>query len=532
MDSGSFSPLGFQPQNQRRLLLVSPRYSHSFGTFNHTFPLMGVRAFMPPQGLLLIAAMLPSAWEIRFVDENVHPAAPDDFEWADAVMTSGMHIQKPYILDIARRAHAYGRPVVLGGPSVSAAPGQYPGIDYLHRGEIGDATLDLLKALDQSCGRPQQQQSFTTRERIPLRDFPFPAYDLIDIRDYLLGSVQFSSGCPFTCEFCDIPALYGRRPRLKDTGRIIDELDRLADGGAVSVYFVDDNFIANPKAAMALLPELVTWQKKRDYQVRLSCEATLNITRYPRIMELMRDAFFTNIFIGIETPEVDAIRAMKKPQNLHSPLVESVATLNRYGMEVASGIIVGLDSDHAGTVRAITEFAEHTNIPIMTVNLLYALPGTPLHDRLQKAGRLLPEAECEGRDSNIEFLQPYAEVVADWKRIIGEIYTPQNLYRRYLFNARHTYPHRRMPKYPARQATPENLARAVAIFVRIVREIGLRGSYRRDFWRMAAGQLAQGKVETMFQVSMVAHHLITYARECIEDRTQASNYSLRTVERE
>lgn len=520
----------FQPANRRRILLVFPKFSYAFGTFNHAFPLMNVKGFMPPQGILLIAAMLPASWEIRFIDENIRTAAPHDFDWADVVFTSGMHIQRDYINDIARRAHAAGKPVALGGPSVSSAPQFYPEVDLLHCGEAGDATLALFQHIDATADRPAQPKVFRTADRLPMQQFPTPAYDRLRLLDYLLGSIQFSSGCPFTCEFCDIPSLYGRNPRLKSPEQIVRELDQLADSGAVSVYFVDDNFVGNPKAAQELLPHLIAWQKKRDFQVRLSCEATLNISKYPELLEQMRQAFFTNIFIGIETPEPGALKAMKKSQNLRSPIMEAIETINGYGLEVASGIIMGLDTDTPETPQAIIEFARVSNIPIMTVNILYALPNTALYQRLEQAGRLLSEAESAQRDSNIKFLIPYEQVVGNWMRVIGEVFSPANLYRRYQVNADKTYPHRLGPIRPMRQATWRNVRRGLGIFARILWRVGVRSDYRREFWRMAFRELGRGKVETMFQVAMVAHHLITYSRECLQGKLQASNYSARSVE--
>src|SRR5690349_18075590 len=207
---------------------------------------MGVRAFMPPQGILLIAAYLPEKWEVRFVDENIRETPERDFRWADVVFVSGMHIQRQAMQGIARRAHAQGKVCVLGGPSVSASPEVYPDFDYLHIGEAGDATDALIATLDRDVSRPATQQRFETQERLPLPHFPIPAYHLIERGQYMLGSVQFSSGCPYRCEFCDIPALYGRQPRLKKPKQILAELDAiLARGPIGAIYFVDDNFIAN-----------------------------------------------------------------------------------------------------------------------------------------------------------------------------------------------------------------------------------------------------------------------------------------------
>ncbi|HUB67317.1 MAG TPA: radical SAM protein [Candidatus Methylacidiphilales bacterium] len=527
----SFPLRAFKPRNRRRILCAFPRYSYSFGTFNHAFPLMGdVRGFMPPQGILLVVALLPEEWEIKFVDENIQRITPEEFAWADAVFVSGMHIQRTRIHDIAKRAHAAGKVVALGGPSVSSAPEFYPDVDLLHCGEVGDGTLRLFQRLDETVARPAEQIIYRTVDRLPMAQFPTPAYHRLNLRQYLLGSVQFSSGCPFTCEFCDIPALYGRNPRLKTPQQIIRELDLLADGGCVSVYFVDDNFIGNPKATAELLPHLIEWQKVRDGQVRLSCEATLNMVTHTKILEQMREAFFTNVFFGIETPEPRALRAMKKGQNLRTPILDALATANRYGIEAAAGIIMGLDTDTEETPQAIIDFARDANIPILTVNILYALPNTALYTRLEKENRVLHDAE--DRDSNIVFLQPYEKVVRDWQKVIGNVFGPEQLYARYAYNAAHTYPNRLKPRHPLRQLTWANLKRAIGIFSRIVWRVGIWSDYRRLFWRMAWIELKQGNVEAVFQIAMVAHHLITYARECTQGKMQSSNYSIRQVEKE
>ena len=515
----------FRPGNVRRILCVFPAYTKAFGTFDHAFPLMGpVKAFMPPQGILLIAALVPREWQVRFIDENIRPVLESEFAWADAVLVSGMHIQRKQILDIARRAHRAGKVVALGGPSVSAAPENYEDIDLLHCGEVGDGTLELFRRIDETPARPEQQIIYRTVDRLPMTDFPTPAYRLIDIRQYLLGCVQYSSGCPFTCEFCDIPALYGRNPRLKSPQQILAELDQLADGGTPSIYFVDDNFIANPRAAQDLLPHLVEWQRRRDYTVRLSCELTLNVVEYEDILEQMRQAFMTNIFIGIETVEPDALRAMSKKQNVRTPMLEAVEKINSYGIEIAAGIIIGLDTDTPETTDAILEFIEVSQIPIVTPNLLVALPHTPLYERLKKANRL---NSGEGRDSNIEYLQPYEEVVANWKHVIRETYEPRNIYERYAAQAKRTYLHRKRPVRPLDQLTWPNLRRAIEIFSRTAWRVGICSDYRKEFWKMTRRELRQGNIESVFQIAMVAHHLITFGRECLTRDVQASAYSAR-----
>jgi radical SAM superfamily enzyme YgiQ (UPF0313 family) len=248
-------------RNRRKILCVFPAYAPSFGTFEYAYALRGTtRAFMPPQGLLVIAAYLPESWEVRFVDENIRRARDSELAWADAVFVSGMHVQRPQILDINRRAHRLGRTTVLGGASVSGCPEHYPDFDYLHVGELGDGTDRLIERLDADPRRPPEQVRFVTGERVPLADFPVPAYRLARLDRYFIGSVQYSSGCPYRCEFCDIPALYGRNPRLKTPQQVTRELDAMMAGGTFgAVYFVDDNFIGNRRAARELVAHLIDW---------------------------------------------------------------------------------------------------------------------------------------------------------------------------------------------------------------------------------------------------------------------------------
>ena len=511
-------------RHRRRILCVFPRYAPSFGTFQHAYALMsGVRAFMPPQGILVVAAYLPAEWPVRLIDENICPAAESDFAWADAVFISGMHVQREEIARIARCARAAGKPSVLGGPSVSAAPEDYPQFDYLHLGEIGDATDALIRALDDDPRPPPAQRRFATAERLPLTDFPLPAYHLIEGRRYFLGSVQFSSGCPYRCEFCDIPALYGRQPRLKAPQQILVELDALlAAGISGSVYFVDDNFIANKKAARALLPHLADWQRRRGYPLQFSCEATLNIALCPDILAMMREAHFYAVFCGIETPELDALDAMQKSHNRVMPLLDAVATINRYGIEVVSGIILGLDTDTPATTQSLIEFIERSQIPVLTINLLQALPKTPLWERLAKAGRLALES---GRESNVVFLRPDAEVLESWRAAIRHAYQPEAIFRRFAWNATATYANRIQPPLSRARLNAANLRRALVIVSKIVLRVGLFGDYRREFWHFALPLLLRGRIAELIAATLVAHHMIMFARECTEGRQNAAFYA-------
>ena len=507
----------------RRILCVFPAYAPSFGTFAHAYPLMGVKAFMPPQGLLLVASYLPETWPVRFVDENIAPATEADFAWADAVMVSGMHVQAPQIEDIRARAQAAGKVAVLGGPSASGSPEWYGAFDYLHVGELGDATDELVRRLDASVERPPAQVVLTTGERLPLGDFPIPAYERVPLRQYLIGSLQFSSGCPYRCEFCDIPALYGRQPRLKSPEQLLAELDAILAQPLrpAVVYFVDDNFIANRRATKEMLPHLVRWQKERGYPLQFACEATLNLSQHPDIMAMMREANFITVFVGIETPEVDALRSIAKDHNAKLPILQSIATLNGYGLEVTSGIILGLDTDTAETERRIIEFVDASQVPVLTINLLQALPKTPLWERLEKANRLDADPSLE---SNVRFLRPYDEVVAAWRRAIAHAYTPERLFARFLHQVDATYRHR--IRTPVRtRLTRANLTRALVLGSNIAIRIALLSRYRRAFRAAAWEALRRGQIEAVFNMGFVAHHMIRFTEEALAGGQNASFYA-------
>lgn len=518
------------PQNHRRILCIFPKYSRSFGTFHHAYPLMGrVRAFMPPQGILVVAAYLPKEWDVRFVDENVRPAKSSDYQWADVVIVSGMHIQRPQINQINELAHRAGKITVVGGPSVSGCPEYYPDFDIVHLGELGDATDQLIAYLDQNCDRPKQQIRFETKERLPLSEFPTPAYHLLQLDRYFLANIQFSSGCPYRCEFCDIPELYGRNPRMKTPEQLIAELDAILAAGKVgAVYFVDDNFVGNRRAVMELLPHLIDWQKRNGYPIQFACEATLNLAQSPKLLEMMREAYFCTIFCGIETPETEALKSISKTHNLSMPILEAIKVLNSYGMEVVSGIIMGLDTDTPETADRILEFIRLSQIPMLTINLLHALPRTPLWRRLEQEGRLVFD---ENRESNVDFLMPYEQVIEMWRRCITTAYEPEFLYQRFAYNMEHTYPNRiNVPNSPAR-TSPANIRKGLRILANILIRVGVLSHYRKTFWKMAYPKFKAGKIESIIHVGLVAHHLIQFTAECSKGEESASFYSQKLREK-
>ena len=510
----------YQPTSRRRILCISPAYAPSFGTFEYAYTMYpNVGAFMPPQGLLVIASVLPREWEVRVVDENICAATDKEFQWADAVLISGMHVQRLQIEAINERAHRADKVTVLGGPSVSACPEYYPDVDILHIGEIGDATDALIERIDRDVRRPLQQVRLTTIERRPLSEFPVPAYELIDMPRYLLGSIQYSSGCPYLCEFCDIPELYGRIPRLKTPEQIITELDIIVGAGARAVYFVDDNFIGNRKATRVLLPHLIEWQRRRGYPIQFACEATLDIAQRADILAQMREANFTTLFCGIESPEPEALNAMQKKQNLRQPIIEAVEKLNQHGMEVVAGIILGLDTDTQETADRLIAFIDDSQIPMLTINLLYALPKTPLYRRLEAENRLSDDIT---RASNVVFKMPYATVIDMWRRCISAAYDPPRLFQRFAYQTEVTFPNRLSPP---RQVRARDIVLGVRLLSRILWRVGVRADYRRTFWEVVGPLIRQGRIDEAAHIGMVSHHLISFTRMALQGSGEMAFYS-------
>jgi hopanoid C-2 methylase len=303
---------------------------------------------------------------------------------------------------------------------------------------------------------------------------------------------------------------------------VLAELDQLVAAGGLNVYFVDDNFIGNQRAAIDMLEHLVTWQRRNSYPLRFACEATLNIARNDRILTLMREARFDTVFCGIETPEPQALRSISKDHNLRMPILDAVARINSFGLEVVSGIILGLDSDTPDTAENLVRFIEASNIPVLTINLLHALPKTPLWRRLEREGRLVSD---EGRVSNVAFKMGYEETVDLWLRCIGAAYRPEAIYARFMHNVSETFPRRkRVPQSP-RRASWRNALMGLALLARVVWRVGVRGDYRRTFWKMVWQTLRAGRIESLIHVALVSFHMIEFARECIRDRAEPSFYA-------
>lgn len=420
--------MGLQTCN---VLLIYPRFAaDTFWNFAETCALFGAKYPAAPLGLITVAAMLPPSWTVRLIDRNAEDLSAADIAWADLVMTGGMLPQQRDTLEIVDLCQAQGKPVAIGGPAVTSTPHIYAKADFRVLGEA-EGVIDAFVAAWEAGTREGvfEIEKFT----VDVTKSPVPRFDLLNFEHYLHIGVQFSRGCPFTCEFCDIIELYGRVPRAKTNAQMLAELDELHRlGYRGHVDFVDDNLIGNKKAVRTFMPELRAWLERRDYPFEFTTEASVNLADDDDFLKAMSEANFVGVFIGIESPDPDTLVAMKKKQNTRRSLVESIHKIYAAGIFVTAGFIVGFDSEKSSIADGMIELIEEAAIPVCMVGLLYALPNTQLTRRLTKEGRLhpVPDSYLPGsadqctQGLNFDTLRPREQILLDYKRILEKVYEP------------------------------------------------------------------------------------------------------------
>jgi radical SAM superfamily enzyme YgiQ (UPF0313 family) len=415
-------------------LLVFPKFNPNlFWNLQAVCDVWGVRCPAPPLGLITVAALLPSSWNLRLVNRNAEELTDADLAWADLVMTGGMLPQYEDALVVIEMCKAHGKPVVVGGPDAMLRPDAYRHADFLVLGEAEGLIDQFVYAW--SAGA--ETGVFEIEKfQVDVTKSPTPRFDLLNLRHYLYVGVQFSRGCPFNCEFCDIIELYGRVPRAKTNEQMLTELDTLYRlGHRGNVDFVDDNLVGNKKALKRFLPALIGWQKKRGYPFRFSTQASMNLSDDAELLRMLGEANFSLIFVGIESPDTSTLISMQKKQNTRRSLADSVHRIYQGGgMAVIAGFVVGFDNETASVAEAMTDCIEATSISVCMVGLLTALPGTQLTRRLEKEGRLLPfesgqADQCTG-GLNFVTLRPRREVLADFRAILQKIYHPGAYFER------------------------------------------------------------------------------------------------------
>ena len=458
-----------------KILFVYPEIPDTFWSFRHALKFVSKKAAFPPLGILTIAAAVPSGWQKRLVDLNVRPLKDKDLLWADVVCISAMHVQKHSAAQVVARARSFGKKIVAGGPYYTTSTEDFPEIDHLVLGEAEAVLPELFADLEAGTGR----RIYTAEGHPDLALTPIPDWSLIDFRDYDSMLLQFSRGCPFDCEFCDIVIINGRKQRTKSTDRFIEEMDSLyRRGWRGSVFIVDDNFIGSKASVKHMLKALARWMDENGRPFHFFTEASINLADDEELMQLMARAGFNKVFVGIETPCMESLKESNKVQNLNKDMIQAVRAIQANGMEVLGGFIVGFDHDTESVFDSQIEFIQKSGITMAMVGLLNALPGTRLWKRLGKEGRLIGDTAGDNTAITLNFIpkMDLNKLIQGYRRVLETIYSPEGYYRRCL-----TF----LKAY--RQRTVSTIdASGVMAFFRSVWYMGIRyeEGFRPYFWKL------------------------------------------------
>jgi len=457
-----------------KILFVYPEFPDTFWSFKHALKFVHKKAGAPPLGLLTVAAMLPSEWEKRLVDLNVTSLTEKDLAWADYVFLSAMVVQRESARAVIHRCKTAGVKVVAGGPLFTMEHEQFPDVDHFVLNEAEETLAPFLRDLEQG----QARRVYASAEFPDIHQTPIPLWHLADLRRYDTVGIQFSRGCPFSCDFCNITSLLGHRPRTKTAAQIIAELDSLYTlGWRKSIFFVDDNFIGNKKHIKTeVLPALIEWRKGKT-GMSFNTEVSINLADDPELLRLMVEAGFDTVFVGIETPNEDSLIECSKNQNKGRDLVESVKQLQRAGLQVQGGFIVGFDNDSPSIFQQQIDFIQKSGIVTAMVGLLQAPIGTRLYERMQKEGRLVDEFSGDNVDGSTNIIprmgiEPLRE---GYRKILNQIYAPKLYYERVMTFLREYQP----PKIRV-QLEPQYI---LALW-RSIYQLGIRGVERVQYWRL------------------------------------------------
>ena len=423
-------------KNDVNVLMVFPRFNpNSFWNYRETCEAVGRRYSAAPLGLVTVAALLPESWDVRLVDRNIEELHEDDIDWADMVMIGCMLPQQMDAKEVIALVHARNKPVVLGGPDVTCSPSVYEEVEFRILGEVEEIMVDFLDA----WGRGDPGGVFVAKDFPDLQRSPLPRFDLLKLQHYMHVGVQYSRGCPFNCEFCNVIELNGRSPRAKTDEQMILELDALlALGYRGHVDFVDDNLFGNPRVVRSLLEALCSWGEQKGHPFAFSAETSLNVADNEEILGLMRKSRFFAVFIGIETPDTAALLSVNKRQNAGRDISESIHKIYRAGIFVNAGFIIGFDAETSSVAQAMTQCIEDSAIPVCMVGLLYALPNTQLSRRLHEESRLHPHSDrldAEDADQctsglNFDTTRSRSDILKDYRAVLRQIYHPASFFDR------------------------------------------------------------------------------------------------------
>jgi radical SAM superfamily enzyme YgiQ (UPF0313 family) len=464
-----------------KILLVYPQYPDTFWSFKHALKFVSKKAAFPPLGLLTVAAMLPGNWEKKLIDMNVTRFTDSDIRWADYVFISAMAVQKESVEEVVARCNHLGVKIVAGGPLFTSGYREFDGIDHFVLGEAEITLQPFLEDLEKG----QAQHIYNSDERPDISATPIPMWSLINMKYYSSMNLQYSRGCPFDCEFCNIVILNGHTPRTKSKEQLISEMDALYEQGwRGGLFIVDDNFIGNKKKLKAeILPALITWKESKRYPFALCTEASINLSDDEELMRLMVAAGFDVVFVGIETPNDESLVECTKYQNQNRNLVDSVRKLQQFGLEVQGGFIVGFDSDKESIFQAQIDFIQRSGIVTAMVGLLNAPTGTRLYQRLKEEGRLLSSFTGNNTDFSFNFIPKMDtdRLISGYKHILDTIYSPREYYKRI-----RTFFH----LYKPPRTTPGKVhSHQIKAFFRSIWYLGIREQGRSHYWRLFVAYL-------------------------------------------
>jgi radical SAM superfamily enzyme YgiQ (UPF0313 family) len=463
------------------ILLVYPKYPDTFWSFKHALKFVSKKAAFPPLGLLTVASMLPEKWEKKLVDMNVDRLNDGDIRWADYVFISGMAVQKESAKVVIERCNDLGVKTVAGGPLFTASYDEFTGIDHF---VLGEAEVTLKPFVD-DLEKDKAQYIYASDERPDISNTPIPMWSLINMKHYSSMNLQYSRGCPFDCEFCDIVILNGHTPRTKSKDQLIAEMDSLYEHGwRGSLFIVDDNFIGNKKKLKAeILPALIEWKKSKRFPFALCTEASINLADDDELMRLMVAAGFDVVFVGIETPNDESLIECTKYQNQNRNLIDSVKKLQQFGLEVQGGFIVGFDNDPESIFQTQIDFIQKSGIVTAMVGLLNAPTGTRLYKRLKQEGRLNSSFSGNNTDFSLNFVpkMDYDKLIDGYKNILETIYSPREYYERIKTFLKVYKPPRTKPgKMQSHQ---------IKAFFRSIWYLGMKESGKKHYWQMFVSYL-------------------------------------------
>ncbi len=461
------------------VLLVSPATPDTFWSGRYVLPFFSKRALLPPLGLLTVAAMLPKEWSLRLLDLNVTSLTDEHVQWADYVFVSAMIVQAESACKLIARCNRIGRPVVAGGPLSNSGHRGFPQARHVVLGEAED----IMPALIADMRTGNLKATYQSDERPDVTQTPIPRWDLIKLTEYIFMPLQFSRGCPFDCEFCDVIVMNGRLPRVKTPGQMIRELDALADAGwKYTIFIVDDNFIGNKVQAKAFLRELIAWRERSGVAVQFTTQASLNVADDPALLDLMVRAGFKQLFIGLETPEEESLLECAKVQNAARDMRAAVRAIQNAGIEVMGGFIVGFDSDKPDIFERHARFVQEAGVATAMVGLLQALPGTRLHSRLSREGRILQGATGNNVEAVLNFVPRLDRgmLIEGYRSLVRRLYAPEAYYRRIL-----TFLREYRPKGPRAHLAWWD----VTAFFKSLWVIGVCTRGRREYWSFLAKTL-------------------------------------------